>query len=101
MENNLPYRTRAKRFGGVLGREEDYVVPWGCKCPIGDDIILVDLPSPVPRCKVERRALLNREPASIIFNKPLRQKPERGGSVLYLPSAIKNCTIGSIQFKKV
>ena len=30
------------RFRGLGGREEDYVLPWGCICRIGDDIILAD-----------------------------------------------------------
>lgn len=46
------------RLGGVLGREDDYVLPWGCIRRIGEDIILVDLPSPVPRARCERSSLL-------------------------------------------
>lgn len=30
------------RFFGVLGRQEDYIVPWECIKRIGPDIILVD-----------------------------------------------------------
>jgi len=45
------------RLGGVLGREDDYVLPWGCIRRIGEDIILVDLPSPVPRMRGERNSL--------------------------------------------
>ena len=30
------------RYWGLLGRREDYVIPWGCICRIGPDIILVD-----------------------------------------------------------
>ena len=30
------------RFLGLLGRREDYVIPWGCIRRIGPDIILVD-----------------------------------------------------------
>ena len=30
------------RYLGLLGRREDYVIPWGCICRIGPDIILVD-----------------------------------------------------------
>ncbi len=32
---------RAKFFG-LLGREDDYVIPWGCIVRIGTDIILVE-----------------------------------------------------------
>ena len=32
---------RAKFFG-LLGREDDYVLPWSCIARIGGDIILVD-----------------------------------------------------------
>ena len=46
------------RFGGILGREDDYILPWGCICRIGEDIILVDLPAPTPRERSERRPLL-------------------------------------------
>lgn len=31
------------RFFGVLGRQEDYIVPWECIKRIGPDIILVDI----------------------------------------------------------
>lgn len=30
------------RFMGVLGRSDDYVIPWNCIKRIGPDIILVD-----------------------------------------------------------
>ena len=39
------------RFGGLLGRSDDYVVPWHCIKRIGDDIILAELPSPEPRAR--------------------------------------------------
>ena len=39
------------RFGGVLGREDDYVLPWGCIRRVGEDIILADLPVPPPRTR--------------------------------------------------
>ena len=32
------------RFFGIIGRECDYLIPWGCIRRIGDDIILVDVP---------------------------------------------------------
>lgn len=31
------------RFLGVLGRNDDYVIPWNCIKRIGPDIILVDI----------------------------------------------------------
>jgi len=31
------------RFMGVLGRQEDYIIPWHCIKRIGPDIILVDI----------------------------------------------------------
>lgn len=30
------------RFLGVMGRHEDFIIPWGCIRRIGPDIILVD-----------------------------------------------------------
>ena len=30
------------KFFGLLGREDDYVLPWGCIVRIGGDIILVE-----------------------------------------------------------
>jgi len=32
------------RLLGLLGRHDDYVIPWECVKRIGDDIILVDAP---------------------------------------------------------
>ena len=40
------------RFGGVLGRHDDYVVPWNCICRIGPDIVLVD--TKPEDCRVQR-----------------------------------------------
>ena len=37
------------RFFGLLGREDDYVLPWPCIRRVGRDIILVDLPQPCGR----------------------------------------------------
>ena len=30
------------RFAGILGRQEDYIIPWTCIRRIGPDIVLVD-----------------------------------------------------------
>ena len=46
------------RLGGVLGREDDYILPWGCIRRIGEDIILVDLPTPIPRARTERNSIV-------------------------------------------
>ena len=40
------------RLCGVLGREDDYILPWSCICRIGEDIILVDTPS---TCRTDRK----------------------------------------------
>lgn len=37
------------KLGGILGREDDYVIPWGCICRMGEDIILVEMPGEAPR----------------------------------------------------
>ena len=39
------------RFFGLLGREDDYVLPWGCIARIGADIILVDAKEEIHRRK--------------------------------------------------
>ena len=44
---------RAKLFG-LLGREDDYVIPWGCIARIGGDIILVDAKGDFQRRKRRR-----------------------------------------------
>ena len=41
---------RAKLFG-ILGREDDYVLPWNCIARIGSDIILVDAKETLQRRK--------------------------------------------------
>ena len=38
----------AARFCGLLGRENDVVIPWECICQIGEDIILVEIQPPPP-----------------------------------------------------
>ena len=40
------------RFAGLLGRREDYVIPWRCICRIGPDIVLVDIKP--DECRVPR-----------------------------------------------
>ena len=45
---------RAK-FLGLLGREDDYVLPWGCIVRIGGDIILVEAKGEFMRRKRQRR----------------------------------------------
>lgn len=47
---------KAKMFG-LLGREDDYVLPWGCIVRIGSDIILVDSKEKLQRRKRKRRGL--------------------------------------------
>ncbi len=48
---------KAKLFG-LLGREDDYVLPWACIARIGSDIILVDSKEEFHRRKRRRRSLL-------------------------------------------
>lgn len=38
-----------RRFFGLLGREEDRVIPWNCVHRFGEDIILVQSRPPVSR----------------------------------------------------
>lgn len=46
---------RAKLFG-LLGREDDYVLPWGSIVRIGSDIVLVDIKESVQRRKRPKRS---------------------------------------------
>ena len=41
------------RYLGVVGRSEDYVIPWSSICRIGPDIVLVD--TKPDECRVKRR----------------------------------------------
>lgn len=41
------------RWFGLLGRQEDFVIPWKNICRIGDEIILVDCP--INDCRVPRK----------------------------------------------
>ena len=43
------------RFFGLLGREDDYVLPWGCIVRIGNDIILVEAKGEFMRRKRQGR----------------------------------------------
>ena len=45
---------RSKLFG-LLGREDDYVLPWGSIVRIGGDIILIDAKEELPRRKRQRK----------------------------------------------
>ena len=47
---------RAKLFG-LLGREDDYILPWKCIAKIGGDIILVELEADQPRRHREKRKI--------------------------------------------
>lgn len=48
----------AGRAGGLLGRDDDYVIPWDSINRIGDDIILVELPESPSRRRREKRPFL-------------------------------------------
>ncbi len=48
----------AGRAGGLLGREDDYVIAWGCIQRLGDDIILVELDASPARRRREKRPFL-------------------------------------------
>lgn len=43
------------RYFGLLGRTEEYIIPWNCICRIGPDIILVDVKPEDCRAGRERR----------------------------------------------
>ena len=46
---------RSKLFG-LLGREDDYVLPWASIVRIGGDIILIDAKEELPRRTRQRKA---------------------------------------------
>ena len=48
---------RAKLFG-LLGREDDYVLPWSSIVRIGSDIVLVDVKETLQRRKRPKRGWL-------------------------------------------
>lgn len=41
------------RVLGVVGRHDDFIIPWKCICRIGPDIVLVD--AKPDECRVPRR----------------------------------------------
>ena len=45
------------RFFGLLGREDDYVLPWSSIVRIGGDIILIDAKEELPRRRHAKRSL--------------------------------------------
>ena len=47
---------RAKWFG-LLGREDDYILPWACIARIGSDIILVDAKEEILRRRRQKKGL--------------------------------------------
>ena len=47
---------KAKLFG-LLGREDDYILPWACIARIGGDIILVDAKEEILRRKRQKKGL--------------------------------------------
>ena len=46
------------KLGGILGRHDDYVVPWDSICRIGPDIVLVDTKPEDCRVQRPRKGLL-------------------------------------------
>ncbi len=47
------------RFFGLLGREDDYILPWKCIVRMGADIILVETQEDTPRRKREKRKIFS------------------------------------------
>lgn len=45
------------RFFGLFGREDDYVLPFDCISRIGEDIILVEVPSDYHRSRREKKQM--------------------------------------------
>jgi sporulation protein YlmC with PRC-barrel domain len=43
------------RFFGLIGHEDDYIIPWDCITRISEDIILVDGDSRIRRGRGSRR----------------------------------------------
>lgn len=45
------------KFFGLLGREDDYVLPWGCIVKVGKDIVLVEAGGEFMRRKRQTRLI--------------------------------------------
>lgn len=43
------------RLWGLLGREDDYILPWSSIVRVGTDIVLVELQGEIPRRKRENK----------------------------------------------
>ena len=43
------------RFFGLLGREDDFLLPWDCIERIGDDIILINVAGDFKRCRCDKK----------------------------------------------
>jgi len=46
------------RFFGLLGREEDYIIPFGCITKFGEDIILVEISGDYQRGRCVKRKFI-------------------------------------------
>ena len=47
------------RYMGLLGREDDYILPWECISRVGDDIILVESEHGIRRGKRPKKPLFS------------------------------------------
>ena len=45
------------RFLGLLGRKDDYIIPWNRICKMGPDIVLVDITPEECRCLHRKQGL--------------------------------------------
>ena len=45
------------RFFGLLGRKDDYIIPWNRICKMGPDIVLVDITPEECRCLHRKQGL--------------------------------------------
>ena len=45
------------RLFGLLGRQDDYIIPWNRICRIGPDIVLVDITPEECRCLRRKQGL--------------------------------------------
>ncbi len=46
------------RYLGLIGREDDYIIPWECICRLGDDIVLVQISGGYKRERCRKRRWL-------------------------------------------